>query len=280
MTRILLALGLPLLIAGCATPFGPAEVTALRNEIKSVTFVQNGTEPARLGVGVVDGKTFWSGGLGVSFRPENPASAADVKLATNANLVLLAGGLIAKAAMASDPDYYERTVRAVLADRDITSEMAGTVLPEFAGAWGLPFDRKKLQVRRGAPAPLGDGNAYGGEDPGTDLVLSFTVDQFVINEKPSLKAVGYAFTMGAGDRQVVPVIGASLAAFRRDANGQLKRIWSQDCMIFHTLMSLPDESFAALAETPAKGKPLIDAAVPEAAKSCAKTLESFRGAPA
>lgn len=281
MKKILLALGLPLLATGCATPFGPAEVAALHKEIRSVTFVQNGTTPAVVTAGVVDGKTFWTNGLsGVSLTPQNPNNPQDVRGAAEGNAVVLAGSLIAKAAMADDPDYHNRTVRAVLGERDLPSEMAATVLPEFANAWGFTFDRKKVQVRQGAPAFPGADNVYGGEDPGTDLVLAFTVDQFVITEKPTLKSLAYAFSFGAGDRQVIPVISASLAAYKRDPAGQLKRIWRQDCLTLTQQSEQPDESFAALAETPAKGKPLVDAAVPVATNSCKKVLDGFRRAPA
>lgn len=281
MKKILLALGLPLLVAGCATPFGPAEVAALRNEIKSVTFVQNGTEPGLVTTGVVDGKTFWTNGLaGTSFSAQNPNNSGDVNAAVQGNAVVLVGSLIAQAAMAGDPDYHTRTARAVLGGRDITSEMAATLMPEFASAWGFTFDRQKLKVRQGVPAPQAPDSIYGGEDPGTDLVLAFTVDQFTITEKPSLKSLAYAFTFGAGDRQVIPVINASLAAYRRNPDGQLKRIWRQDCLTFHLQSELPDESFAVLAETPTKGKPLVDAAVPLATNSCKKVLDGFRNAPA
>lgn len=280
MKKVLLAASLPLLAAGCATPFGPAEVAALRAEIKSVAFVQNGTVPAVITAGVVDGKTFWTNGLSsASFTPQDPNSPGDARLAAGSNGVVVVGNLIAKAAMADDPDYHNRTVRAVLGERDIANEMAATVLPEFANAWGFAFDRKSVSIRQGTPAMPGTDNTYGGDDPGTDLVLALTVDQFMLTEKPTLKALAYAFSFGAGDRQVIPVIGASLAAYKRDAAGKLKRIWRQDCMTLTMQSEQPDEAFSVLAETPAKGKPLVDAAVPVATTSCKRVLDSFRRAP-
>lgn len=263
-----------ILLAGCAAPLPkPSELGA---GVKTVAFVQHGTEPNRYVIGAVDGKTSWAGGS-PTFTPGSSASL-DVGVAAGANLVMLIGQKIAEESLKDDPEYYLRLLKKMVGERKMTDEIAPRVLPPLANSWGFTYNPERLTVIPNGTPLIDEQGKFNGKDPGTDLVLAYAIDQLVLSEKPSLsvlwKAVG---TAGMYDRPVVPYITGVMTALKRDEKGALKQIWSARCPDFHFLNAPVSEEFVVLKENPEKAAPVFDAAVPIATMSCMKTLSQLNG---
>ena len=259
------------LLFGCASAPPAPRPSELGANVKSVAFVQYGEEPLRYVIGAVDGKTSWAG-TGMEFTPAT-SSKADVQGAAVATLVSAIGQKIAQDALKEDPDYYIRILMKMVGERKLTSEVAPLVLPEMAAAWGLSSSRDIKILRRAKEAPLAsqEGN-YLGDDPGTDLVLTYEIERLLLSEKPTLsvlfKAVG---TAGMYDRPVVPYMLGKMTAFKRGENGQLKQVWTAKCSDFE-FMDGVNEQWVVLKEQPEKAAPVFDSAVLMAAKGCKRTL--------
>jgi hypothetical protein len=75
------------------------------------------------------------------------------------------------------------------------------------------------------------------------------------------------------DRPVIPYIVGVMNAFKRDEKGELRKVWTARCSD-HEFLNAPGvfEQWTVLKESPEKAAPLLDAAVPVAARGCAKTL--------
>lgn len=264
-----------ILLAGCAAPLPkPSELGA---GAKTVAFIQHGTEPNKYVVGAVDGKTSWAGGGAPTFTPGSSASI-DVGAAAAANIVFAVGQKIAAEAMKDDPEYYIRLLRTMVGERKMTNEVAPRVLPELAASWGFTYNTAQTSVvPNGTPLIDAQGN-FNGKDPGTDLVLSYGIEQLMLSEKPTLsvlwKAVG---TAGMYDRPVVPYIVGSMTAFKRNDKGELKQVWNARCPDLDFLNAPVSEQFVVLRENPEKAAPVFDAAVPLAAASCKTVLKRLNG---
>ena len=258
------------LLTGCASGPPAPRPSELGANVKSVAFVQYGEEPHRYAIGAVDGKTSWAG-PGMEFTPAT-SSRADVQGAAVATLVSAIGQKIAQDALKEDPDYYTRILMKMVGERKLTSEVAPLVMPEMAAAWGLSSrDIKILRRAKDAPLATQEGN-YPGDDPGTDLVLTYEIERLLLSEKPTLsvlfKAVG---TAGMYDRPVVPYMLGKMTAFKRNESGQLKQVWTAKCSDFEFLDGV-NEQWVVLKEQPEKAAPVFDSAVLMAAKGCKRTL--------
>lgn len=274
MKKPLAGTALALLLTGCATTsqITPAQVAEMRVGAKSVAFLQNGTAPHQYLVGAVDGKTSWAGPQ-VGFSPATSARA-DVGAAAAANLVSAIGAGIARDAMKEDPDYYNRLLKKMVGERQFTSEIAPGVLPALAKAWQVDYDPARLKVVPNDRLVSDDQGLFKGEDPGTDLVLMFSVPRFMLSEKPQMSVLWKAVvTAGTYDRPVVPYISGLMSVYRRDTAGQLRAVWSAPCPDLDFLNAPVSEEFTVLSEAPEKAGPVFDAAIPIAVESCRKALK-------
>lgn len=265
-----------LALVGCATApsMTSDRIAEIRTGVRSVTFVQNGVEPLSYGVGALDGKSSWAG-TQIQFQPGTSAKA-DVQGAAAANLVFAIGGAIARESMKDDPDYYPRLLRELVGERQFASEIAPRVWPAFARAWQVGYDPARVVVvpNAKAVAEKDKEDLYPGEDPGTDLVLMYSLDRFVLSEKPELSVLWKAVvTAGMYDRPVVPYILGRMSAYKRDTDGQLHRIWGGICHDADFLNADFAVQFPLLKAEPQRAGPMFDSAVAMAAETCSKALK-------
>lgn len=265
-----------LALGGCATApsMTSTQVSELRSKVKSVAFVQNGTIPYQYSVGAVDGKTSWAGPQ-VGLAPATSAKA-DVGAAAAANVVFLVGASIAREAMKDDPEYYNRLLKTMVGERQFTSEVAPSVMPLLARAWQVDYDAAKLKVMPNDQLIGDDKGLFKGEDPGTDMVLVFSLPRFTLSEKPEMSVLWKSVvTAGMYERPVVPYITGWMGVYRRDDGGQLRSVWSSVCPDLDFLNAPVSEQFVVLKEAPQKAKPVFDAAIPIAVESCRKALKTL-----
>jgi len=277
LTR-LCAASAALALAGCAAtpPMNASRVAEIRTGVRSVTFVQNGVEPLSYGVGAVDGKSSWAGPQ-IQFQAGSPAKI-DTQAALAANVVFAVGGAIAREAMKDDPDYYPRLLRSLIGERQFTSEVAPRVWPTFARAWQVNYDPAQVVAVPNAKAVPEKGDLYQGSDPGTDLVLMYSLDRFMLSEKPEISVLWKSvFTAGMYDRPVVPYILGSMSVYKRNAGGQLQRIWDGICSDMDFLNADFAVQFPLLKAEPQRAGPMFDSAVVMAADTCSKALKPLLG---
>jgi hypothetical protein len=60
---------------------------------------------------------------------------------------------------------------------------------------------------------------YSGADPGTDVVMTFTVHELLLSEKPSSRGLKAVFTAGMYDKEVMPYFSAHMGVYRRQEGG-------------------------------------------------------------
>lgn len=267
-----------LALAGCAAapPMNAGRITEIRAGVRSVTFVQNGAEPLSYGVGAVDGKSSWAGPQ-IQFQAGSPAKI-DAQAALAANAVFAVGGAIAREAMKDDPDYYPRLLRGLIGERQFTNEVAPRVWPTFTRAWQVNYDPARIVVVPNAQAVAEKGDLYVGNDPGTDLVLMYSLDRLMLSEKPELSVLWKSVvTAGMYDRPVVPYILGRLSVYQRNANGKLQRIWGGICSDMDFLNADFAVQFPLLKAEPQRARPMFDSAVAMAADTCDKALKPLLG---
>ncbi|HZX30641.1 MAG TPA: hypothetical protein VFF03_04760 [Rhodocyclaceae bacterium] len=263
-----------LALVGCATapPMTADRIAEIRTGVRSVTFVQNGAEPLSYAVGALDGKSSWAG-TQIQFQPGTSAKA-DVQGAAAANLVFAIGGAIARESMKDDPDYYPRLLRELVGERKFANEIAPRVWPTFARAWQVTYDPEKVVVMpTGKDIPEKD-DLYVGDDPGTDLVLMYSLDSFMLSEKPEMSVLWKAvFTAGMYDRPVVPYIRSRMLVYKRDTDGRLHRVWGGICYEGDFFNADFAVQFPLLKAEPQRAGPMFDSAVVMAADTCSKALK-------
>lgn len=267
-----------LVLAGCAAtpPMSANNVAEARTNVHSVTFVQNGVEPLAYSVGALDGKSSWAGPQ-VQFQAGS-SSKIDVQGAAAANLVFTIGSSLARESMKDDPDYYPRLLQALVGQRQFTNEIAPLVWPMFAHAWQIDYDPARLVVVPNAQAASEKNDLYVGQDPGTDLVLMYTLDHFILSEKPELSVLWKAvLTAGMYDRPVIPFIQGRMSVYKRTTDGQLHRIWNGICSDSAFLNADFAVQFPLLQAEPQRAGPMFDSAVVMAANTCSKALKPLLG---
>lgn len=267
-----------LALVGCATApsINANHIAEIRAGVQSVAFVQNGVEPLTYGVGALDGKSSWAGPQ-IGFQAGS-SSKMDVQGAAAANLVFAVGGAIARESMKDDPDYYPRLLRTLVGERQFTNEIAPRVWPAFAQAWQIAYDPAQVMVVPNAQAVTEKDDLYAGKDPGTDLVLMYSLDRFMLSEKPELSVLWKAVvTAGMYDRPVVPYIQGRMSVYKRNASGQLHRIWTSVCSDLDFLNADFAVQFPLLKAEPQRAGPMFDSAVAMAANTCNKALKPLTG---
>jgi hypothetical protein len=270
MYRMLLSCSALLLMTACAT--GPAmKPDDVKRDVKTVTFVQNGKHANQLTIGAVDGKTFWAG-QSVVGQPANSASRADQQAAVATSVVSLIGGVIAKAAIEKDQEQYKRVIDYVSSKRELGLESGRRVLPALARAWGVPFNASNVVVMNDTPFLTDSADRFLGADPGGDLVLAFSLQQVQFTEQVSVgAAVTGAFKLGMGSRDVTSEFVGVLLAFRRDASGELKRVWSTSCR--NSLLSGHTVDWDTMSRSPERTKSVLDSSMAEFVNACGKAAQ-------
>lgn len=262
-------------LVGCASTPSP-KPSELMSDVKRVAFVQHGAGPLRTEAAGVDGKTLW-GGSNVALQPGTSARA-DVQGAAAGNVVLLIGGAIAREAMKEDPQLYERTMRGMIGERPISSEISAAVFPEIATAWGTTFQPDSATYLA-ADVPLATPEGlYAGKAVDADLVIVYSLESMVVMEKFSAGTLFRAVAMlGLGDRNVFPSLNGSLTVFKRDQKGDLRQVWRTKCPMLGYFGSAPDVKWSTLVENPAAAAPLFDAAIPLAIGGCKRAIAARAG---
>jgi hypothetical protein len=263
--RKYIAIAAAMFLVGCATN-EPLKTSEILKDARSAAFVQNGRGAASYVIGAVDGKTSWSNysimGERLSGPNQNKGSAPYITptgkvgpdAAANLGLEVVShvGKAIADASMKDDPEYYDRLLTAMVGSRELASEAGPPVLKLLAGSFSLVFDPAKLRTLD-VPEKLEDEQGrYLLSDPGTDVVVVFTLREVLLSEKP--------------------------AVFRRQPTGEFRRAWASRCQNPFT-NDAPAMEWVDLRQNPNKGGPLFDQTLPRLVKGCAAVLsDSWRPA--
>lgn len=281
----LTTLALAATLAACATtnPVKPAEIAS---EVKSVTYVQNGKQPARVGIGAVDGKTSWSNYsiTGQRLNESTPTDGvpgpltvtgkqpADAVIGAGLEIVSAIGKSIADSSMKDDPQFYDRLFARMIGSRELALETGRGVLPALAQAWQQPYSDGQLVVLP-LPSRLDDAEGrYTGTDPGTDLVMVYTLDEVLLSEKPSSRALKGLLTFGMYDKEVMPYFQVNVAVYRRQAaGGSLHKLWSTRCG--NGFQDAPAAEWTALRDAPESGRDLLDKTVPRVVSGCGEMFK-------
>jgi len=289
--RKYIAIAAAMFLVGCATN-EQLKTSEILKDARSAAFVQNGRGAASYVIGAVDGKTSWSNysimGERLSGPNQNKGSAPYITptgkvgpdAAANLGLEVVShvGKAIADASMKDDPEYYDRLLTAMVGSRELASEAGPPVLKLLAGSFSLVFDPAKLRTLD-VPEKLEDEQGrYLLSDPGTDVVVVFTLREVLLSEKPSMRGLKAVVTMGMYDKEVMPYLTADLAVFRRQPTGEFRRAWASRCQNPFT-NDAPAMEWVDLRQNPNKGGPLFDQTLPRLVKGCAAVLsDSWRPA--
>lgn len=256
--RIVALVAILIGLSGCAS--GPP-LSELRKDIKDVTFVQYGTKPAKLGLGVVDTASWWA------------ANGSQVGMQTG-------GWVWHSIAAASESEVTSRApttteiMKFLYDDHPIASDAVTAVMPDFGRAWGVPYDPAKLQVIDNL-APLTDADDYlVAFKPDTDLVLVAWMANLQVTEKITMGAAFKAgFTLGMHTKDVTAETILAFNAFRREADtGRHKRVWAYGCQLSNMDMDTT-YPFPELVVSKEKAKSLWDEASPKLVDHCSQVLQ-------
>ena len=258
------------ILCGCAN-VQKVNVSEITRDVKSVSFVQNGRQPGTLTIGAVDGTTSWSNAP-LYGTPSNPNAKADVAGAALLTLTSLVGKAIADADLAKDPQYYNRLLTQMVEGRELSFQAGQTLLPAMARAWGVPFEPARLVLLPSAQDLHGkESNRYLGEDTGADLVLTFTLQQLLLSEKPSARGLKSLVSFGLYDKEVMPFFTGEFSAYRRLADGGLERVWTTQCR--NTFLDAPAEEWTVLRDDPQRAIPLLDKTLPRFIDGCSQIIQ-------
>ena len=246
--------------------------------------MQNGRHAVKYSIGAVDGKTSWSNYsiLGARLNQDDKSSPVgnlvvtgkpvpDAMAGAGLEIVSLIGKSIADKSMQDDPAYYDRLLARMVGEREIGAAVGQVVLPAVARAWGLPFNPAQLIVLPVAGKIEDADGRYTATDPGTDLVLAFTLSELMLSEKPSMRGLKAVVSMGMYDKEVMPYLVGEVAAYRRQPAGHLQRVWAGRCG--NGFVDAPADEWTALRADPLRGGALIDKTVPRVAAGCEEALK-------
>ena len=262
MKRIATALLVLLALYGCAS--GP-KVSELREGVRSVTFVQHGTEPLKYSFGVVDTSSFWAqngGNLG--------PGVGVVGMAAGETAAQVGRDVAAKNAPTA-----AQVMKSLYGSHQMVNDASRTIMPQLAKLWGVPYDAKQVRVVQ-SDKPLMDAQGQMTGVVGTpDLVLRFTVANLELTEKFSVGgAFAAGFTMGTNTKNVAAQTTAVMSAYKRDpATGKYTNVWTQLCsgLAMNSKVAYP---FPEVVKSRDKAKELWDAVTPLTIESCSKVIES------
>jgi hypothetical protein len=251
-----------LVLSGCVAP-GPT-ISELRKDIKSTTFVQYGNAPLKMSFGVVDTASFWAANGG------HVAS----QMGGGALWHYLEADGHAKGAQRA-PEA-AKVMRFLYNDHPMANQAMTAVMPEFAHAWGVPYDPKQLRVLD-ANKPFEDAQGYlVGFESTADLVLAVWVNSLQLTEKITMGAAFAAgFTFGTSTKDVTAESYLWLRAYRREAGtGRYKQVWVDGCRVANMDMKT-SYPFPELIASREKAKEIWDEATPKLIENC-KTLLQIR----
>jgi hypothetical protein len=255
------------LLAGCAS--SPSSTVAdLRANIKSVTFVQHGTEPLTYKLGVVDGTSFWSNANpGTIKAPVSAAAAAAATTALNASL------RAARSVEAGRQGASNEMMAWMFNKHPMVIDAGAALMPKMASMWGVPYDRMGVRGLPWDSKPENESGQFTAFQPTTDLVLVFAVSELGVSERPSVGgAFAAAFTAGFNTKHVTSATYVGMTAYKRDGAGQYQKVWSGRCGVPVLLMEVT-YPFPELAQSQQKAKQLWDATTPKVVEYCSRYLE-------
>ena len=271
-------------LSACAT-VEPVKVSELAAGVKTVAFVQNGKVPMKYTIGAVDGTTSWSNYsiMGARLNEKDrvdpsPTIATgntqnDIAVGAGLEIVSGVGKAIADKSMKDDPAYYDRLLARMVGSRELAAEAGAGVLPSLARTWNVAYTPANLRVFA-EPQKLDDpAGRYVAADPGTDLVLTFTMTELLLSEKPSARALKSVVTFGMYDKEVMPYITAVMSAYRRQPGGELKRVWTTACT--NDFADAPAQEWTVLRAAPERAGALFDGTVPRLVHKCETTLRKL-----
>lgn len=273
------------ILTGCAAPL--LKPVDLVGTAKTVSFVQNGRLPVKYTIGAVDGKTSWSNYsiMGARLNEEDKrdptgggtitaTGAANTDIAIGAGLEIVSGigKAMADAAMKDDPKFYQRLFSQMVGARELGADTGRAVLPAMARTLGVGYSAAQLTIIPTAGKIEGEGGRYVATDPGTDMVVVFTLREVILSEKPSVRGLKAVVTFGMYDKEVMPYFLGDLAIFRRDPAGLLSRVWSGRCG--NSFVNAPYEEWTALRDSPALGGDLLDKSVPRVGADCEASMRN------
>lgn len=248
-------------LAGCASA---PSISELRQDVHSVTFVQYGKQPLVMSFGVVDTASFWATyGSGVAAQTGGGAAWHGLESS-------------GRATTAKRAPTAAETMRYLYNNHPMAHQALTAVMPEFARAWGVAYDAKRLQVIE-PNRPFEDQDGYlTGFVPTTDLVLAAWVNNLQLTEKLSLgSALAAGFTLGTNTKKVTAESYLWLRAYRRDpASGRYKRVWGDGCGVLNTQMTV-SYPFPEIVQSRDKAKQLWDEAAPKLIENCKLRLQQL-----
>jgi hypothetical protein len=256
-------------LAGCAT--GPT-VSELRNDVRSATLVQHGTEPLNYKFGVVDGASFWAKAADSNATVAVPFGAGTVAAA---NVGIAAAAAHGRAAVAERAPTVAEIMAGLFNRHPLVNDAGKALLPKLAQAWGVPYNARAVRIIPKDTKLEDESGHFLAFQPTTDVVLVFAVSELEITEKPTLGgALAAGFTAGFNAKDVSSQTSAALTAYKRDAaSGQYRRVWTGGCMvhIFSMDVAFP---FPELVKSPEKAKQLWDRTTPKLIENCSQYLEA------
>jgi len=258
---------LTLLVSGTTACVTNPKIADVSQDVKHVTFVQHGKEPWKYAFGVVDGTSCWA-----SADTSSVGSVAGMgaQVATDAVSVAASG------AVAAEEDRVPNFMRKMIDGYPMVANFSKDMFPAVARSWHLHYNSKKLKIVP-ADKPIEDKNGvYTGPGKNSDLVLVLSIDNVTLTEKASVGGLFAAmFTAGFNAKTVVPVISASVVAYKKDfKTGQMKRVWQNYCGT-NALSVDGGIKFPKLEKDPREGRSLMVQSSQLMDKQCMKMASAW-----
>lgn len=253
---------LSLLLLGTTACVTNPKIADVSKGVKDVTFVQHGNEPLKYTFGVVDGKSFWA-----SADTSSVGDVAGVGAQLAASTVSAAAG----DAVEAEKDKVPAFMKKMIDGYPVVDNFSKEIFPAVARSWHQPYSRKKLKTVP-VDVELEDKDGYyKGPGQNSDLVLALAVENVTLTEKPTLGgAFAAAFTAGFNAKTVVPIMTASVTAYKKDVqSGRMKRVWRNYCSSY-VLGIDGGMKFPDLEKDPKQGRPMIVESAQSLDKQCLK----------
>lgn len=259
-SKLVVAVVFILALSGCAS--GPT-LGELRENARTATFIQEGTEPARLKFGVVDTASWWA------------ANGDAVGAQT--------GGWIWSTIAQSSRDEEQKrapTVAEIMNylfnKHPIANEAIRGVMPTLAHAWGVPYVQEQLRVVEMGGVKEDDKGYLIGVEAETDLVLVTWMPMLQLTEKVTMGAAFRAgFSFGTHTKEVTAESMLAFRAYRREPDtGRYKNIWDRFCLMNNMQMETA-YPFPEVVVSQEKAKSLWDEATPRLVSFCGEVLQHW-----
>ena len=255
MKKLFLVFWVSSLLYGCASTL---PVSELKQGVKTVAFVQNGTAPLSYSTGVIDTSSFWAnygGGMnGLAFDA-------------------IAAG--AQSRELSKAEQNALMVKSLYGDSDLAPVVYREIMPKLAGAWGQNFDPAELVVLDEKPASVVDEKLQNFKSS-ADLVLMLEVYNINLTERFSMGgAFAAGFTMGANTKSLTTEASVIMRAFKPSVSdpGTYEQAWIRGCGPNYTTMKT-SYTLDELKEKPERMQEILNEAKAQAVEGCAMVLAS------